>query len=148
MDFTIKPQQVYADLKTGIILINYGFVLFQMPKIKIKRIAFKIPVNGIGGKNTVIKYAVIPIYINNRNSFGENITIIIHAEMRFINLFKANILFKTDIIIPEKVNLLFFRKEMYIKFCNITVIINIKSRTIYLFQAAKVRSNIIISAYT
>ena len=113
-------------------------MLSQVPGIKIKRMASKVPVNNISGKDTVIKYAVISIYINGRNSSGKDVITIIYAEVRLVNLFKANMLLKTDIIIPEKVNLLLFRKEMHIKSCNITVIINAKPRATHLFQAIKV----------
>ena len=123
-------------------------MLSQVPEVEIKRMASKIPVNNISGKNTIIKYAVISIYINSKNSSGENVTTIIYTKVRLVDLFKANMLLKTDIIIPEKIDLLLSRKEIHIKSCNITVIIDAKPRATHLSQAARVRSNITMPIYT
>ena len=109
-----------------------------MPEMEIKRMASKVPVNDINGKNTVIEYAVISIYINNRNNSGEDVTAIIYAEVRLVDSLKANILFKTDVMIPEKIDLLLSRKEMHIGSCGITVTIDAKPRAIHLSQAARV----------
>ena len=119
-----------------------------MSGVEIKRMASKVPVNGVGGKDTVTEYAVVPIYINGRNSSGEDVTAMIHAEVRLVDSLKANMLFGTDVMIPERVDLLLSRKEMHIGSCGVTVTIDAKPRATHLSQAARVRSNTTVPAHT
>ena len=73
------------------------------------------------------KYIIYKIYLSNKKNKDERIIIIktISREIYLVNKLVIDILLRNDILILEKINLLFLKEIAYIDSCDINILIEV-----------------------
>ena len=109
------------DLGYSVILINRAFLLEQALEIHIRTMASPISVRRIGTNHySINEYILLEIYlpgIRNRIDMRAKVT----REAHLVDGLKAKMLLGTNIIGPEKIDIITSKNQAYIGSCNTIV---------------------------
>ena len=95
-----EESELSLDTGCGVILGDRVYLLKQIPRLEIKKIASSIPVRGVGNKIIYSnEYAIITIYVTGLVG-GVTRTTYLTIEVYIVDNLKANILIGTNIITP------------------------------------------------
>ena len=98
-------------------------------KVPIRKMATPVTVRGIGtNRHTTDEYAIIDIHFLGVKN-GKPAIAVLRREVHLVTDLKANFLIGTDIMGPEKFKIDFEKDEAQIGSCEVTIPVNIKSRT-------------------
>ena len=120
---------VCMDSGCSVTLIDRAFLLEQAPNIHIRTMASPISVRGIGSNHHSTKeYVLLEMYLPGKRN-GKDVRAKITREAHLVDGLKAKMLLGTDVIGPEKIDLITSRNEAYIGSCDTTVAIDLKPRS-------------------
>ena len=95
------------------------------------------------------KYIIYKIYLSNKKNKDERIIIIktISREIYLVNKLVIDILLRNDILILEKINLLFLKEIAYIDSCDINILIEVHLKESLIRRVINLKKVFIISLY-
>ena len=104
-------------------LIDRGFLKEHAPNMEIKKMASPMKVRGLGSSShSAEDYVDLDIYFPTNH--GK--TAVIHREIHIVDDLKANILIGTDILVPERIDVLLSQRKAIIGSCeNVELDINV-----------------------
>ncbi len=120
---------VYLNTGYSVILINRVFFKEIAPIVKVSLITTTITVYSIGSNRYFTnKYVLLPIFFPGKRN-GKDVVAKIVREVYLIDDLKAKILINTDIISPEKIDIITSKGKVFIGSYKITVDIDYKPRS-------------------
>ena len=123
------PEPVYMDTGCLISLIDRHFFKECCPLIRINIIASPILIRGIGSNyHSTNEYMLLEIFLLGKREGKEGLAKIIR-EVYLVDRLKAKMLLGTDIIGPKIIDIIIFKKQVYIGSCKTTVPIDFKLRS-------------------
>ena len=95
------------------------------------------------------KYIIYKIYLSNKKNKDERIIIIktISREIYLVNKLVIDILLRNDILILEKINLLFLKEIAYIDSCDINILIEVHLKESLIRRVINLKKVFIISSH-
>ena len=120
---------VCMDSGCSVTLIDRAFLREQAPDIHVRTMASPISVRGIGtNHHSTSEYVLLDMYLPGRHNSKE-VRAKITREAHIVDDLKAKMLLGTDIIGPEKIDIITSRNEAYIGSCDTTVAIDLRPRS-------------------
>jgi len=121
----------YICLNTGysVSLIDRQFLLRNLPKVQIHKMATLINVRGIGAnKHQTNEYVILLIYLPSRCAKEEVIAITSPREIHIINQLRAQMLIGNNILQPKKIDILTSSSTTRISSYSVTIPIELKAK--------------------
>ena len=107
---SVTPEPVYMDTGCSISLIDRQFFKERCPLIKINIIILPISVRGIGSNyHSTNEYMLLEIFLLNKRERKEGLAKIVR-KVYLVDKLKAKMLFRTDIIGPEIIDIIISKK--------------------------------------
>ena len=120
---------VCMDSGCSVTLIDRAFLLEQAPNAHIRTMASPISVRGIGTNHHSTKeYVLLEMFLPGKRN-GKEVRAKITREAHLVDGLKAKMLLGTDIIGPEKIDIITSRNEAYIGSCDTRVPIDLRPRS-------------------
>ena len=70
-------------------------------------------VKGISGnEHSTVDYAILQIYIPGKDKQGEDTKAVMTREVHIVNSLDANMLIGTDVMVPERMDILLIEKKL------------------------------------
>src|SRR5438477_8984526 len=126
-----KAESCCLDTGCSASLIDREFLKKQDPSASIRTMATPLRINGISGnQHTTSEYVVATLRILGQDEYGPA-EALITRELHIVDKLEANMLIGTDIMLPEKMDILLSRKILQIGTCNVDVPVQIRVRPGY-----------------
>ena len=120
---------VCIDTGCSVTLIDRTFLLEQAPDIHIRTMASPISVRGIGSNHhSTNQYVLLEMYLPGKRN-GKDVRAKITREAHLVDGLKAKMLLGTDIIGPEKIDIIASKNQAFIGSCATMVDIDLKPRS-------------------
>ena len=114
-------------------LIDCAFLKRQNPTATIRAMARPLKVKGISGnEHSTADYVVLKLRIpGTDDKTKETVEAVVTREIHVVDGLEANLLIGSDIMVPEKMDLILLEKRLCIGSCNVSTAIEIRIRRAY-----------------
>ena len=128
---TAKAKPCCFDTSCLASLIDRQFLKTQDPSAEIRLMATPLKINGIAGnQHTSAEYVIATLRIPGKDMDGPA-EAVITRELHIVDHLDANILIGTDVMLPERMDILLSDKTLRIGTCNVDVPVQLRVRAGY-----------------
>ena len=128
---TAKAEPYCFDTSCLASIIDRQFLMAQDPTVEIRLMASPLKISGIvGNQHTSSKYVITTLRIPGKDKDGP-VEAIITRELHIVDNLDAKILIGTDVILPEKMDILLLDKTLRIGTYNVDVLVQLRVRAGY-----------------
>ncbi|KAL3428067.1 hypothetical protein PVAG01_01576 [Phlyctema vagabunda] len=124
---TVETESVCFDSGCSATTMSREFFQRQCPNIPIRTMARPMALTGIGSDHSSSEYAIVDIRVAGTDAQGP-VEAVLRHEVHIIDKMKVNMLVGTDVMVPEKIDLLFSKNEMHIGSCGTTVPVQVRHK--------------------
>ena len=112
-------------------LINRQFLKAQDPTTEIRLMASPLKINKIAkNQHTLVDYVIATLRIPRKDKDSLVEAVIIY-ELYIVDHLDTNILIRTDVMLPKKMNILLLNKTLQISTYNVDVLVQLRVRASY-----------------